>query len=181
LADLPDLPNQLGERFPRIPGNAEFLHFLEMQELPGLAVFGNSSVLTKLPKTLKRGFQGISPKPLFLPWNRYSWDRALGRPGEGSKRQKATFPKKQRFPCVYAAPHMRSALSIRKTQLLGPSRPFWAKTRFKEKRGFGAIPGVWLGWGIPWNKPWKPLFQPYPGSQEYALSGVSLGSRNCLE
>jgi hypothetical protein len=73
LADLPDLPNQLGERFPRIPGNAEFLHFLEMQELPGLAVFGNSSVLTKLPKTLNRGFQGISPEtaipalePLFL-------------------------------------------------------------------------------------------------------------------
>ena len=73
LAGLPDLPNQLGERFPRIPGNAEFLHFLEMQELPGLAVFGNSSVLTKLPKTLKRGFQGISPEtaipalePLFL-------------------------------------------------------------------------------------------------------------------
>ena len=153
MADLPDLPNQLGERFPRIPGNAEFLHFLEMQELPGLAVFGNSSVLTKLPKTLKRGFQGISPKPLFLPWNRYSWDRDPGEAREGSKRQKATFPKKQRFPCVYAAPHMRSALSIRKTQLLGPSRPFWAETRFKEKRGFGAIPGVWLGWGIPWNKP----------------------------
>jgi hypothetical protein len=73
LAGLPDLPNQLGERFPRIPGNAEFLHFLEMQELPGLAVFGNSSVLTKLPKPLNRGFQGISPEtaipalePLFL-------------------------------------------------------------------------------------------------------------------
>ena len=114
-------------------------------------------------------------------WNRYPWDGDPGEAREGSKRQKATFPKKQRFPCVYAAPHMRSALSIRKTQLLGPSRPFWAETRFKEKRGFGAIPGVWLGWGIPWNKPWKPLFQPYPGSQEYALSGVSLGSRNCLE
>jgi hypothetical protein len=104
LADLPDLPNQLGERFPRIPGNAEFLHFLEMQELPGLAFFGNSSVLTKLPKTLKRWFQGISPKPLFLPWNRYSWDRALGRPGRAQNGKKRLSRKNSGFPAYTLHP-----------------------------------------------------------------------------